>query len=199
MTVNDNRARQMKYAFDRLAAPDLGLVVLPRAGQRRDRYRDLQLLNEGGVQPGGTAPIYKRPTANETTIDIPIAFYLNGWVNVLTDAELAAWLMFRHRYQTALPAAATDGITLGGQVRLARYGLGRTVWDEHKTLSLFGLLRHERDDRRRDDGTVDEYTADGPGRKHRFWVTDGVLDEDARVHVLGKLSGALASPGFRSR
>jgi hypothetical protein len=193
-TPTDNKLRQIKNALDDLASDQVGVLALPRAGTPRSRYVDVRLRHEGGVRTTGAAPEYALPRNNEWCVPIPVAFFVNGWVHALDDSELAAWLMFRHRYYSHLPHAETYGVELGGQDRLAIYAQKRTVWDQHRNLGTFGLLRHEADERRRPNGTVDEFGEEGQGRRHRFWVTDEPLGKPAVHSVLASVAAALEDP-----
>lgn len=193
VTPMDNRIRQIKAAFDLLARPEVGLIELPRAGTPKRRYEDVRLLHEGGVRSTGAAPEYRLPRDDEATISVPVGFFTNGWVHVLDDAEIAAWLMFRHRC-AVLESVATSGVELPGVARLTIYGQARTAWDRHKSLTIMGLMRHEADDRRRADGTVEEFPTEGPGSRHRFWVVDEPLGKVALHSVLADFSAALDDP-----
>jgi hypothetical protein len=193
-TPMDNKLRQIKNALDDLASEEVGILALPRAGTPRSRYADIRLRHEGGVRATGAAPEYVPPRNNEWVVPIPVEFFLNGWVHALDDSELAAWLMFRHRYYSQLPAAKTDGVELGGQARLAVYVQKRTVWDQHRNLAIFDLLRHEADDRRRFDGTLDDFRDEGIGRRHRFWVNDDPISKVAVHSVLASVAEALEDP-----
>lgn len=193
-TVTDNRIRQVKAALDLLAKPSLGLLSLPRAGTARQRYDQLRLLNEGGVRPAGQAPDYQIPRSNEVVMTMPADFFLNGWLSILDDSEIAAWLMFRHRHQALGGGVDTAGVELSGADRLATYVLKRTIWDQHRILRLMGLMRHDGDDRRRSDGTVDDFLDEGPGSRHRFHMIDTPLGEPAAHSALSSLSAALEGP-----
>lgn len=187
-TVKDNRILQIKAALDRLAEPEVGLVKLPRAGTPRSKYVDIRLLNESGVRPIGEAPVYKLPLDRERVIEIPAAMFLNGWLNALEDSEIAAWLMFQTASQrTGRPI---EGFAIDGDSRVQNYGLRRSVWDRHADLGTYGLMRHEADVRRREDGTVEDAAERGVGERHRFWMLDVGLDQPALPAVLAALSEA---------
>ncbi len=88
----DNRIRQVKGAVDTLR--EEGLAELERANGVR-RYAGFTLMHESGRGELATPRTYTVPKANEGTIDLPVGFFLNGWVHVLQPSEIAAWLMFR--------------------------------------------------------------------------------------------------------
>lgn len=196
-TPLDNQVRQIKTAFNRLASDTIGIVVQPRKGTPRSRYKDMFLLNEGGVLPTGRAANYQRPRPAESTVAIPIGFFLNGCVHVLDDSELAPWLMFRHRCGAppAPPApAGPPTVELSGQDRLAIYGLARTVWDKHQLLGVLGLMRHEADPRRRRNGSVEEFATLGSGMRHRFQMVDERLSGVAVHSALADIAADLDDP-----
>ena len=195
VSPNDNRVRQIKRAFDRLAQPEVGLIAQPRAGTARRKYEDMRLLHERGVRPTGIAPDYSLPRPTDSVVAIPSDFFRQGWVNVLDDSELAAFLMFRHRTQSA---AAGEGVALTGDDRLSRYVQRRSVWDKHQMLADLGLMETVADERRRPDGTVENFAEDGPAAFHRFTMKDEPLAHPALNSGLADLTASaerLASLG----
>ena len=191
----DNQVRQIKRAFDRLAGAEIGIVEQRRRGVPRKRYEEMQLLHEGGVRATGPAPAYRLPKADEPTVDFPIDFFLNGWLNVLEDSEIASWLMFRHRCGSpSAYAAGYAGVELSGEDRLATYGLARTVWDTHQLLGVLGLVVHQADGRRRRDGSVEDYNSMGKGVRHRFRMADTPLGDPAMVSAITDIEADLDNP-----
>lgn len=177
----DNRLRQLRYAFDVLSEPSLGLVELPRHGARTGKYDDLRLMNELGTRPTGAPVPYQPPAGTETALQIPVDFWLQGWVHVLTDSEVAAWLMFRNA-QATLPSS--DGkIVVHGDMRLRLYGLSKEVWNSYRLLERFGLLGVDRPTGRRRDGTWQDFDKNEPPVPHLFWPTDEGLAKPA-VHAV---------------
>jgi len=84
------RAEQVRNALDLLAGPDLVLI-----DQRDNPDLPPRLNMELGPRDDQDPRPWKMPPATTRAIHIPIEFFLNGWIHVLTDSELAAWLMFR--------------------------------------------------------------------------------------------------------
>lgn len=168
-TQKDNRVRQIKTAFDKLATAEIGLMELPGAGQPSGRYAAPRLLVENGTRSTGTAARYRQPQPGASVVTVPANVFLNGWMHVLDDAEIAAWLMFRHRTQLGIRV-------LDGEDRLALYTLRMPTWRKHRTLDAYGLMEVQADPNRRDDGTIDDRPAHGDGLLHRFAMTDGGLD-----------------------
>jgi len=169
VTPRTNHGRQIKSAFDRLADKDVGLVEFTDSGV--GKYKKPQFLVESGTLPTGTQSGYSKPVPSDDVVSIPAKFFLNGWVHVLEDAEIAAWLMFRHRLMTSS--------TLSGADRRAIYTLPHATWNRHKDLTAYGLLSHEADENRREDGTMVERSERGNGNLHRFAPCDEGLDRQA--------------------
>jgi hypothetical protein len=173
----------------------VGVVEQRMRGVPRKRYAEMQLLHEGGVRATGPAPAYRTPKPDEPTVSIPIDFFLNGWLNILEDSEIACWLMFRHRcgspssYEAGFP-----GVELTGEDRLATYGLARTVWDKHQLLGVFGLVVHQADERRRRDGSVEDYQSMGKGVRHRFRLSDAPLRDPAIFSAIADIAADLDNP-----
>lgn len=206
VSPTDNRVRQIKSAFDRLATSEIGLISQPRAGTARRKYDDMRLLHERGTRPTGAAPDYSLPRPAEPVVTLPSDFFCQGWVNVLDDSEIAAFLMFRHTTQSA--AAPNDGVLLTGDDRLSRYVQRRSVWDKHQVLSDLGLMVSIADERRREDGTVENFATEGPGAFHRFKMIDEPLGRPALNSALADLAatadvldslGAFGPPRRRAR
>lgn len=169
-TQKDNRVRQIRSAFDKLAEVKIGLMELPGAGQPSGKYTHPALLIESGTQPTGPAARYKIPQPGAHVVNVPANFFLNGWIHLLDDAEIAAWLMFRHRTQQGLAV-------LDGEDRLALYTLRLPTWRKHQALSAYGLIQVDSDPNRRLDGTMDDRSTHGDGQLHRFSMTDIGLDK----------------------
>jgi hypothetical protein len=169
MTQKDNRVRQIRTAFDKLAITEIGLMELPGAGQPSGRYARPRLLVENGTRSTGAASRYRQPQPGASVVTVPANFFLNGWVHVLDDAEIAAWLMFRHRTQLGISV-------LDGEDRLALYTLRLPTWRKHRALDAYRLLEVQADPNRRYDGTMEDRPEHGDGQLHRFAMTDAGLD-----------------------
>jgi hypothetical protein len=122
----DNRLRQVKRALDSLASK--GLVKLPNAKAARGKYDDFQLLDEGGPRLTSPPLPYRVPAANEQVIDVPIGFFLNGWVYVLTKSEIALWLMLRHLRGPAAAGGQVAQVSIFGDDRLRQYGVSKDAY-----------------------------------------------------------------------
>lgn len=172
-TTTSNRQRQIRSAL--AALETIGLVSLPSGGGRGSaRFNDVRLHSELGKN-GTAPPFYKPPRPRVPTLQIPVEFFLQGWVHSLTSREIANWLMYRDlRAQHGPPQPDEDGnlphdLRVGAYTRLVDYDLTRATWDTHSNLTAFGLLSTWTDPRRRHNGT----TLDGKrAQPHRFQLTD---------------------------
>lgn len=187
----DNRLRQLKAALDTLAQPGLGLVSLPRAGSARTKYEDFDLRDENGAREVGPAVEYLVPRPTEPVVSVPSIFFLNGWIHTLTDSEIAAWLMFRDFSAMDVPEDQRAGVHLSGDDRVRYYVLSKDTWENHRMLTRFGLIRVEPAAGRRADGTVEDYDRNEPPLRHRFWVTDVALQQQALPAVLAGVAAVI--------
>jgi hypothetical protein len=182
------RTRQLEKALDTLAGPDLQLIeVGRRASGRLDPTAPMWLNQESGPQRTGDAHRYRTPSASETVISIPIEFFTKGWIQVMTDAEIANWLMWRDQgdMRDASTSTATD-LFLDAQRRLDHYDLTRDTWDTHAMLSRLGLMTVQV-------GEVDATQMVGGKTKfrsapHRFGVDDAPLQQDGHAAMLAAVA-----------
>ena len=94
-------------------------------------------MHEGGAPKGGGDNQPYTVPAESKTMYLPGGLFLNDWIHVLEDSELAFVLMLaclRSRADKA-PVFATS------EVRLLQFGLGRDAYESHRILSRFGLVR----------------------------------------------------------
>ena len=180
----ENRLEQLKNALDRLKK--CGRVEL-QPEQIRGRYENFGLLNEEKGNRGGTIH-YKAPGPNESTIDIPVNFFLQGWVHTLEDNEIIAYLFLLH--QAKLHPELNNG---GPGIPLTRfawqeaYGKSR-AYESYRMLSRYGLIKIKRDDRRLANGTVAGLRSSGEQQRiatepHRYWVDATALQQQANPAV----------------
>lgn len=181
------RSRQLENALDSLAGPDLQLVeVGRRASGRLDPAAPMWLNQESGPQRTGDAPRYRTPSASELVVSIPIEFFTKGWIQVMTDTEIANWLMWRDQgdMRVASASTATD-LVLNAQDRLDHYDLSRDTWDTHAMLSRLGLMTVQV-------GDVDARETKGGTRfrsePHRFGVDDAPLKQDGHAAMLAAVA-----------
>ncbi len=185
----DNRLRQVKRALSVLASN--GLVALPHAGRARGKYSDFLLLDEGGPRLTGPCLPYRVPPPDEPAIELPVNFFLNGWIYVLTKSEIALWLMLRHLRGPAAARTQDAQVMVSGADRLRRYGLSKDAYKGWWLLELAGLLAVEVDPLRRGDGTVIDFDPTDPPALHRFTLQDDGLSKPAAAAVKAALAAAL--------
>jgi len=185
----DSRLRQVKRALDTLTFKNL--VNLPNAGSARGKYDDFQLLDEGGPRLFGDPLVYRVPKMDEAVMNVPIDFFFQGWVYVLTKSEVALYLMLRHL--SGLPTA--DGnfspVSIFGDDRLRRYGVGKDAYKGWWMLQLAGLIEVEVDPARRSNGTVVGFDPADPPSPHVFHLQDAGLGRPSAAAVKAALATAL--------
>ncbi|MDV9186820.1 hypothetical protein R6L23_00970 [Streptomyces sp. SR27] len=156
-SVRTNKVRQIAEAMKTLEKMGLLTSATGVAGQVRKGV--LLLCENGKSKNAGAANIpYTVPHDGEEFVEIPIGFFTNGWVHVLTTSEIAALLMWFDvmkfhsltiRQQDGSPY--TYGFVLS-HVRHGRYGLGRDAYETHQPLEAFDLLTVHRPEKRHLDG-----------------------------------------------
>lgn len=149
----DNRYEQVRRALERLEKA--GRVRAAR-GKGRGRFEGFSLLHEATDNLGETETAYSYPGEAEECIAVPVEFFINGWVHVLTDNEIIAYLF-------VLGAAQNAGGTGGGVLLTSENwslangdGPGRRAGlVAQRELERFGLIDVTRPEARRADGTVE--------------------------------------------
>lgn len=175
----ENRIEQLKNALDRLE--EFRRVDL-KPKQIRGRYEFFELLNEEKSNRGG-AIRYKAPGPNEPMIDIPVEFFLQGWVHALEDNEIIAYLFLLHQAKLYPEQNSGPGIPLTRFAWAEAFGNSR-AYESYRLLSRFGLIKIKRDDRRHADGTVAGLRGSGQRRRiatepHHYWVDTVALQRQA--------------------
>lgn len=180
------RARQVTNALKTLAAADFQLVELAPANVDHQPFQTMSLNREPGAQPTGDIYPYKRPAASAAVVSIPIEFFTRGWIQVMTDSEIANWLMWRDRGEMRQSAFSTAGeLSMGADTRLGVYDLTRDIWDTHQMLTRVGLMNLD----------PGEVVAPGAGRGnrfrrelHKFGLDDKPLGKDAHASMLAAVA-----------
>ena len=142
MGLRDLNARNRSLRLDRAMRElhSAGLVELPSQGSRR-RYANFELLSDKGVNSRYRTPSPSRPGL----LQVPLEFFTHGWHLVLTPTEIANLLMMMDMMQ--LGGASGDGKEAGAteRDRWGSYGISTEVYETHRELAEFGLLRlHDR-------------------------------------------------------
>lgn len=142
-----SRLRQLQGALRTLE--DIGgeseaLVQVPRKANRRTRdYGGFRLMRESGRGPLHAPDHYSVPAASEGTIVIPRAFFLRGWVHVLSPAETTTWLALQQLSQSYPMAHMEKGVYLYAKRREEEFGLLRDSYEDScNTLRSLGLIRY---------------------------------------------------------
>lgn len=184
------RARQVMNALERLAAPELQLIeVSRRPSGRLDASGQMWVNQETGPTATGDVHRYRIPTPSEKVISVPIEFYTNGWIQVMTDSEIANWQMWRDQSEMREAGITTaDDLFIDAQDRLDYYDLSRDVWDTHQTLTRVGLMSVEA-------GEVEARMTTRGARFHRephkFGLDDAPLSQDGHRAMLAAVAELL--------
>ncbi|MBK3642965.1 hypothetical protein [Streptomyces sp. MBT33] len=182
VTAAQNRVRQIKSAFKRLADENLAVRNI---GDPANPY-PIMLLHESGSAHfetyGYTVPEWYEDSP--TTISLPVDFFREGWVYLLTPAEIRMYLVLKHLAGRFPDVHAERGIFCAEQDRKWRYDLSRDVYEAHLTLARFGLVERIEDRSRHADGKMVNYNermARGEfASPHRFQIApDNALREPA--------------------
>lgn len=193
--VTKMRTAQVTGALDTLEA--LGLVEMEKTPDGRNDYYARMWLNREFGPLGADPERYKVPPANTDVVSIPIEFFTQGWIQVMTDSEIANWLMWRDLGQMRTAAVTSaDDLFIDAELRLGTYDITRDAWDTHLMLDRFGLMSA-----REGDLHVGK-TPNGSGYRrepHRFDLDDAPLKKSAlpvvKAAVVRDLKDRLARRG----
>jgi len=174
MSVSAKETRQMVSAIGRLAKEEL--VELTGTGKPgAKKYEGFILMNEGGRRPHGSAMRYHVPVVPpEQAFPVPVNLFTNGWVHILEDSELAFILMMAAFHQ----AMGGQPFMITAEDRLQRFGMKHDGYEAHMMLSRLGLVTVTPDDRRRPDGTVEDFK-EGAALPHVLRFNPAGFDRDA--------------------
>ncbi|MGA4958661.1 hypothetical protein [Streptomyces lavendulocolor] len=172
VTAAQNRSRQIKSAFKRLADENLAVRNI---GDPANPYPVMFLHESGSPQfekYGYTVPEWYENSPS--TVPLPVDFFREGWVYLLTPAEIRMYLVLKHLASRFPDTHGERGIFIAERERQWIYGLSRDVYEAHLTLSRFGLIERMEDGSRHSDGKAVNYsekTAQGEiTSPHRFKV-----------------------------
>lgn len=188
-TARANRERQIKRALDRLAAG--GRVELQPKGVH-GRHENFAVLNEGTDHGPGNGTTYYAPPSLGTgknrrlVVTIPVDFFLNGWIDALSDNEIITYLALRQTAQAYPGRHSDEGIYLTQARRVEDFNLDRG-FEAHRMLARYGLINTVRDFRRNADGTMTGFEESGPGQIDRFTLNDSMLAQPALPRVIKSL------------
>lgn len=190
-SAKTNKRRQITEALNKLEGLNL---VRPLKGKGRSR-QGFVILSELGQSDEAVDVAYTVPAANEAVFEIPVEFFTQGWVHVLTNSEIAALLMWFDRTKVAGQSVNNLNIThVASKERQGIYGLGRETYETHQQLDAFELLDVIRPDRRHLDGKWQNYSADESSALcHRVAFVDNGFDRPADEVVLEVLERRYAT------
>lgn len=186
----EKKLRQMHDALRRLSSPGVQLAGLPNFQRTpTGKYEGFLLMHEGGAPSGGGAnQLYQVPSAESKTMYLPGGLFLNGWIHVLEDSELAFLLMLaclRSRFDKMPVFAASE-------VRLLQFGLGRDAYESHRILSRLGLVRVHADRHPgRRLGKAGRYLKSDPPKLRRFELLNDGFEEPAVPTARQVMAGML--------
>jgi hypothetical protein len=166
--------RQLTRALTQLAR--YSLIELVGQPGLPNRYEGFRLRNEAGTaydiwNPGDWTPgRYTVPAADDSeapdpfrapaakdgqaeTLLLPASFFLQGWVHVLSAAEILTYLMLRD-LETRYPESSRRGVFVTEPNRANWYGISRDVYESHRQLAAYGLVERLLDPNRRADGSI---------------------------------------------
>ncbi|MEU9107423.1 hypothetical protein AB0D54_24365 [Streptomyces xanthophaeus] len=143
------RVRQVQGALRTLEGVGGGgqaLVHVPRKENGARDYAAFSLMPEGGSGGTLTPDRYVLPHPRVTrTFSIPVDFFLQGWVQVLTPAEVATWLVLQLLSQEFPDKHRKWGVYLYADKREGYFRLKRDSYEDScNALRSFGLIREPR-------------------------------------------------------
>ena len=187
MSVAAKKTRQMTSAIGRLAEEEL--VELTGTGKPgAKKYEGFLLMQELGRRPHGSAMPYTVPVIKrEQAFPVPVTLFINGWVHVLQDSELAFILMMAANDH----AAGGQQFMITAADRLHRFGMKHDGYEAHAMLSRLGLVDVTPDGRRRSDGTVEEFNSEGKPLPHVLRFTPDGFGRDAFTTLSAELDRRL--------
>lgn len=155
VTATQNRVRQIKSTIKRLADENLVLRNVGEPGNRSP----LMLLHESGVahpeRRDYLIPEYY--DGARAVITLPVQFFTNGWVYVLTDSEIRMYLILKHLAARFREDHLLRGVYIAETDREWLYGLSRDVYEAHLTLARFGLIELTSNPLRHRDGKIVDF------------------------------------------
>lgn len=174
----EKKLRRVHDALRRLSSPEVQLVGLPGFYRTpTGKYEGFLLMREGGAPiGGGDNQPYTVPSADSKTMYLPGGLFLNGWIHVLEDSELAFVLVLaclRSRFDKT-PVFATS------EVRLLQFGLGRDAYESHRILSRLGIVSVQAGPHPgRRLGKAGRYLTSDPPKLHRFELLNDGFEQPA--------------------
>ncbi len=202
ITERGNRIRQVKSAFARLATESL---VLRNVGVPKKPMAVMPLHESGFSGPEKHSYIipewHENPPA---VISVPVQFFLNGWVYLLSPAEIRMYFILRHLAARFPEAHLGPGIYCTAHDKEGLYFITRDVYESHINLTRFGLVARVDSSLRHKDGKMVNYRefvkGGGPLPLHRFKIEpDFAFSEAAASRIRRALMNYPTTPFGRIR
>ena len=175
--AREKRARSARAALTRIARSDVSLAELPHAHEPKGGYDEVHLFEDTGPRSAGLPVRYRIPHPGKDVLEVPVDFFLKGWIYVVEDTEIATYLMYRRLCAEVSPAH------ISSDRRQERFGIKQSAWETYWLLEGSGLLLVEHDENRRPDGTFVEQSDGVTPRRHRFTLRDEGLSNDGLLAV----------------
>lgn len=181
-TPADLKTRRLHSALKTLAKPENQLVHLPNEGLRYHTYENFLLNDEGGRRSHGDTPRYVVPQSGEANLfGIPAGLITNGWIHVLTDAELRMLMMIADRQAVT----SREEVEFSADLRLLHYAVGYDAYETNLVLERLGLI-HVEEQERHDDSKIVDYDRRFVA-PHRFRLLPDGFEEDPVYRVTSEL------------
>lgn len=134
-------------------------------------------------EDGSEREPYRQPPPSRA-LQFPVELWLNGWIHMLTDAELLLYLALRH-HANLFKAEPLDAQRYLSRAVRDDYGISKDNYENLRELESFGLIQRTADENRSlRDGTMRDYRYRGQGIYHRISVNPDGLSGDAGERVL---------------
>jgi hypothetical protein len=191
------RARRARINRALRVLCDARLVDLPGT-DKAPAFERWAMLREDGLESQYTVP----GATAAATIQIPAAFFYNGWHLVLEPKETAILLAVMEQTRRLVSPQDGLGIALPQSVRWERYGITPEVYVSVHELQEFGIIAiHDTmPERRRGRLRRDAPGFNGGGllepKPYRFTVDERAFDRPARQTVTKSLSSYPRPPRF---
>lgn len=139
------RLRSLRNALNALARKEVQLIDLTLGPDGQPTWEQINLNEEAGPRGRHDVAPYRWPRSEETVISVPIPFFTQGWLQVLSESEIAAWLMWRNIGKMREPDQdhTPTNLWITGENRLGYYDLTQDAWDSHHLLTRAGLMTVE--------------------------------------------------------
>jgi hypothetical protein len=116
---------------------------------------------------------------------VPAGFFVNGWAHALLPAEVVVYLALLD-LQTWY---GSDGVFIADSVKDEMYSMSRDVYEHHRALTAYGLIRrHVAVDRRPDGKLLGQFAPGQPPMPHVFEIADNGFSRDALAVITSALS-----------